>query len=195
MLSLDSTAVKNGSGKLAWNFDSVSKESLDMIPEGETMVLEYTVTQKDPHGESATQTVTVAITGTNDAPKVQIQDGDSAEGKIVDWTKNVTGSLTIIDEDVVGAFFKTVSLDGKEITDTNALIVLESLFVYDKVTSTFETENEDGNYDWVFLTSDAVRSGLSAWAGAGDHKLTYNMNFRDDHLIATSQEINILFTV
>ena len=195
MLSLDSTAVKNGSGKLAWNFDSVSKESLDMIPEGETMVLEYTVTQTDPHGESETQMVTVAITGTNDAPKVQIRNGDSAEGKVVDLTKNVTGSLTIIDEDGVGAYFKTVSLDGNEITNTATLTILKSLFVYDPTTSTFETKNEDGNYDWIFKTSDAVSSGLSSFAGAGDHKLTYNMNFRDDHLIATSQEINILFTV
>ncbi|WP_300711464.1 VCBS domain-containing protein [Limnohabitans sp.] len=195
MLSLDSTAVKNGSGKLDWNFDSVSKESLDMIPEGETMVLEYTVTQKDPHGESATQTVTIEITGTNDAPKVQLRAGDSAEGKIVDLTKNVTGSLTIIDEDGVGAYFKTVSLDGNEITNTATLNILKSLFVYDPTTSTFETKNEDGNYDWIFKTSDAVSSGLSSFAGAGDHKLTYNMNFRDDHLIATSQEINILFTV
>ena len=195
MLSLDSTAVKNGSGKLAWNFDSASKEALDMIPQDATMKLEYTISQTDPHGASATQTVTVAITGTNDAPKVQLRDGDSAEGKIVDLTKNVTGSLTIIDEDGVGAYFKTVSLDGNEITNTATLTILKSLFVYDPTTSTFETKNEDGNYDWIFKTSDAVSSGLSSFAGAGDHKLTYNMNFRDDHLIATSQEINILFTV
>ena len=195
MLTLDNAAIKNGSGKLVWNFDSASKEALDMIPQDATMKLEYTISQTDPHGASATQTVTVAITGTNDAPKVQIRNGDSAEGKITDLTANVIGSLTIIDEDGVGAYFKTVSLDGNEITDTATLDILKSLFVYDPATSTFQTKNEDGNYDWIFLTSDAVSSGLSAWAGAGDHKLTYNMNFRDDHLIATSQEINILFTV
>lgn len=194
MLSLDDAAIKNGSGKLNWNFDSGSKEALDMIPQDEKMVLEYTVTQTDPHGASATQTVTVEITGTNDAPKVQIRAGDSATGTVSDLVTDVTGSLTIIDEDGVGAYFKAVSFDGVEITDLNTLDILKSLFVIAD-TSTFETKNEDGNYDWVFLTSDAVSRNLSSWAGAGDHTLTYNMNFIDVHSSATSQEINILFTV
>ncbi len=194
MFSLDDAAIKNGSGKLNWNFDSASKEALDMIPEAAKMVLEYTVTQTDPHGASATQTVKVEITGTNDAPKVQIRGGDSATGTVSDLTTDVTGSLTIIDEDGVGAYFKAVSLDGVEITDTATKNSLESFFVY-AGTSTFETKNEDNNYDWVFKTSDAVNSGLSAWAGAGHHTLTYNMNFIDTHLSETSQKINILFTV
>ncbi|PUE20601.1 hypothetical protein B9Z38_08350 [Limnohabitans sp. MMS-10A-160] len=199
MLSLDDAAIKNGSGKLNWNFDSAAKEALDMIPEAAKMVLEYTVTQRDPHGAFATETVKVEITGTNDAPKVQIRAGDSAEGNIIGLTANVTGSLTIIDEDRVDYAFKAVSLDGVEITGDDATI-LKSFFVIAD-TSTFEKKNEDGNFDWVFKTSDAVNSGLSEWAKVGDHKLTYNINFIDTPFapnaisLATSQDINIFFTI
>jgi VCBS repeat-containing protein len=195
MLTLNNAAIKNGSGKLVWNFDSVSKDALDMIPQDVKMKIEYTISQTDLHAAPVTQKVTIEITGTNDAPKVQIRDGDSAEGTISDSSTNVTGSLTIIDEGRVGASFKTVSLDGIEITDLEALDILKSLFVYNSDTSTFQTINEDGNYDWVFLTSDAVDSGLSAFAGDGDHKLTYTMSFRDAYLAETNQDINILFTV
>ena len=195
MFSLDSTAVKNGSGKLAWNFDSISKESLDMIPQGASMKLEYTISQTDLHGASAMQTVTVEITGTNDAPKVQIRNGDSAEGKITSLAADVTGSLTIIDEDWVDAAFKAISLDGVAVTDTAKLTTLKALFVYD-ATSTFHTKNEDGNYDWRFLTTDPSASIAKTWVTvAYVHTLTYTMNFIDSHSTATEQNINILFTV
>jgi VCBS repeat-containing protein/autotransporter-associated beta strand protein len=73
MLSVSPDPVisgSNASGTLTWNFDSGS-QAFDFLSVGQELVLTYTVQATDDSGEannSATATVTVIITGSNDAP-------------------------------------------------------------------------------------------------------------------------------
>jgi VCBS repeat-containing protein len=52
-----------------WTFDSGS-ETFDFLPEGETLTLTYTVRATDSFGATDDQTVTITITGTNDAGEI-----------------------------------------------------------------------------------------------------------------------------
>ncbi|HEX7221032.1 MAG TPA: tandem-95 repeat protein, partial [Burkholderiales bacterium] len=61
------TSVDDLADTLTWTF-SVDDAALDDLAKDETLTQLYDVTLDDGHGGSATQTVTLAITGTNDTP-------------------------------------------------------------------------------------------------------------------------------
>lgn len=185
------TAPEQVTGKLGWSFNSSTTSALDVIPQDDVLKLEYEITANDGQGGQTTQIVVVEITGTNDAPKVQIRDGDSSSGGATDAQIDVTGSLTIIDEDAVNAYYSGVSVNGNKVTDAQKLTQMEGFLVYNSTTSTFQTTNESNNYDWIFTTMEAAASGLFS---TGD-LITYHMSFKDNHLVATQQDINILFQV
>jgi VCBS repeat-containing protein len=73
MMSLSSNIVADGatSQELTWDFDSAGT-SFDYLATGETLILTYTIQATDDDGTplNDTDTVTVTITGTNDAPKI-----------------------------------------------------------------------------------------------------------------------------
>ncbi|MGI6442371.1 MAG: VCBS domain-containing protein [Synergistaceae bacterium] len=62
-----STILQSNPNGITWEFDSGS-EAFNEIPAGQTLVLTYTVRATDNHGLYDDQTVTITITGTNDAP-------------------------------------------------------------------------------------------------------------------------------
>ncbi len=194
MLTVDSSSTD---GKLHWSFNSGDAAALDMVPEGEVMKLEYTLTADDHKGGVTTKVVTIEITGTNDAPKVELREGDSASGTVTNWATNVTGSLTVIDEDQVGSGFQGVAFDGQEVTDETLKLSLQNLLVYNGGTSTFQTKNESGNYDWVFLSQNAQTFGQSHpnLLTPGNHTLTYHMAFVDAHQAIGIHDIAIHFQV
>ncbi|WP_342242886.1 VCBS domain-containing protein, partial [Ensifer sp. OTU672] len=63
--SLD--AVDQAADRIGWNF-KVADGVLDSLQAGQTLTQKYTVFVNDGHGGIVAQTVTIAITGTNDAP-------------------------------------------------------------------------------------------------------------------------------
>ena len=72
MLSVSPTAILDGtenSATLNWDFNS-GTEVFDYLATGETLILTYTVKAVDDDGTplSDTETVTITITGSNDAP-------------------------------------------------------------------------------------------------------------------------------
>ena len=74
-------AAGSSSGSIPWTFSAPDK-TFDYLAVGETVTLTYTVQVTDASNKTGTQTVTVAVTGTDDAPVIV---GDST---------TPTGSLT-----------------------------------------------------------------------------------------------------
>src|SRR5262249_31761981 len=63
---------------LSWSFNSGS-QAFNFLAANETLTLTYTVKVDDGHpGGTATQPVTIIITGTDDAPVITVGAGDSA---------------------------------------------------------------------------------------------------------------------
>ncbi len=61
----------NGSGQIKYSFSAPDKD-FDFLASGEHLVLTYNVVVTDNHGGSATQTVTVTVTGSEDRPVISI---------------------------------------------------------------------------------------------------------------------------
>ncbi|MCW5738470.1 MAG: VCBS domain-containing protein, partial [Enhydrobacter sp.] len=84
------------SGTLTWTFDS-NTETFDYLGQGESLVLTYTVRVTDDSGagnNTANQTVTVTVTGSNDAPVISVGAGDAISGTVAETN---AGNLTVSD--------------------------------------------------------------------------------------------------
>ena len=66
----------NGSGQLRWSFGAADSD-FDFLARNERLILTYDVVVRDNHGGTATRTVTVTITGTDDKPIIEF--GATAE--------------------------------------------------------------------------------------------------------------------
>ena len=99
-LTLTQTGTNDGS--IAWDF-SVANSLTQYLADGETVTAVYTITVTDDSGtgtDTATQDVTVVITGTNDGPTITVVD---VTGEVTEdaTTPNLTdsGSVTFVELD------------------------------------------------------------------------------------------------
>ncbi|WP_202617540.1 VCBS domain-containing protein, partial [Ensifer sp. LC14] len=72
--------VNQVGNSVGWSFQ-VADSVLDSLQAGQVLTQTYDVTVDDDHGGTATQTVTITITGTNDAPVITsgVQSGAVTE--------------------------------------------------------------------------------------------------------------------
>ena len=97
----------DGEGVVKWTF-SVNDAAIDFLAEGQKLTQTYTITVNDGHGGTATQDVTITLTGTNDAPTLGFYQGfEAGDAGILDggngWHGNVAfvnsgdGGITTVD--------------------------------------------------------------------------------------------------
>ena len=129
----------------------------DALGEGDKYTETFTVTVDDGNGGKATQTITVNLTGTNDAPVITESHTDNG----------TTGSFIFTDADVKadGSFYDThsfaISVDGKahgvtlDSTGTHGTITIDGL-------GTFElTQGDGGNWHYAFTASPEAIAGAA----------------------------------
>jgi choice-of-anchor C domain-containing protein len=80
---------------VGWTF-SVDDSALDHLKAGQTLIQSYDVTVNDGHGGTASQTVTITITGTNDGATIS---GSSTGAVEEDGTLAIGGTLAVSDAD------------------------------------------------------------------------------------------------
>ena len=115
------------------------------------------MTVTDEHGATSTQTITVNLTGTNDAPVITESHTDNG----------TTGSFIFTDADVKadGSFYDThsfaISVDGKahgvtlDSTGTHGTVTIDGL-------GTFElTQGDGGNWHYAFTASPEAIAGAA----------------------------------
>ena len=97
-----SQTTGGSTGRVEWEF-KVNDADLDHRAEGQTVVQQYVVPVDDGHGGTATETVTVTITGSNDAPEIHVRSGDSDAESLdeTDTTLTASGTLSLLDVDVI----------------------------------------------------------------------------------------------
>ena len=129
----------------------------DALGEGDKYTETFTVTVDDGNGGKATQTITVNLTGTNDAPVITESHTDNG----------TTGSFIFTDADVKadGSFYDThsfaISVDGKahgvtlDSTGTHGTVTIDGL-------GTFElTQGDGGNWHYAFTASPEAIAGAA----------------------------------
>ena len=86
MLSVSPASIAANPGdanNLNWSFNS-TPQAFNFLAAGELLTLTYTVKADDGHGGSDIQTVTITITGTEDAPDITVGAGDSVARTLVE---------------------------------------------------------------------------------------------------------------
>lgn len=129
----------------------------DALGEGDKYTETFTVTVDDGNGGKATQTITVNLTGTNDAPVIRESHTDNG----------TTGSFIFTDADVKadGSFYDThsfaISVNGKahgvtlDSTGTHGTVTIDGL-------GTFElTQGDGGNWHYAFTASPEAIAGAA----------------------------------
>ncbi|WP_414004181.1 VCBS domain-containing protein [Pseudomonas sp. S1Bt23] len=109
------------------SWDYSSSQNLDFLGAGETITFSYTVVATDNSGAanaaSATQTVSITITGSNDAPVLSFASGNDVGAVQEDTTLSVSGQFSSTDIDhaataiwsIVGAntgTYGSIAVDG-----------------------------------------------------------------------------------
>ncbi|MFZ9728141.1 MAG: Ig-like domain-containing protein, partial [Candidatus Nanopelagicaceae bacterium] len=93
-------------GRFTWSFAPGS--SFAFIPEGEVLVLDYTVQATDSENQSDTHLIRIQITGTNSDPLINTTPG-ADQGSVQDDTAFVTsGKLDAVDPDTVSSLFWSI---------------------------------------------------------------------------------------
>ncbi|WP_417667752.1 VCBS domain-containing protein, partial [Roseibium sp.] len=98
----------DGTGEITWTFE-VDDSAIDDLAEGQVLTQVYTVTVDDGEGGTASEEVTITISGTNDEPVITtatgdnegsvVEAGNSDDGTIVSGTPSAMGTLTSSDVD------------------------------------------------------------------------------------------------
>ena len=91
-------------GTVSWQFDAAAGE-FDYLADGESVTITYTVTLSDdsvPTPATAQQDITITVNGTNDAPMISVEAGDSASAGALETDAGImlSDTLTVSDADV-----------------------------------------------------------------------------------------------
>ncbi|MDP3074816.1 VCBS domain-containing protein [Bradyrhizobium sp.] len=162
----DSTGT--GIGSVDWDF-AIADHDLDFLADGETLMIDYTVTISDGAG-SVGQTVSVVVTGTNDAV-VMTSGPDSGA---IEEQANTTGSSTLDTASGTLAFADVDLSDSHSVSValTSAIWSVDPDFVPSGTLSELQTAlaaalNDStgmgaGSLDWTFSIQDSNLDFLSA---------------------------------
>src|SRR5205085_1345977 len=82
---------------------TVNNADLQFLAQGQSVVQTYTVEVDDNHGGSATQTVSITINGSEDAPSITaaVASGSVTEDAHVAATESASGTIDFADVDLI----------------------------------------------------------------------------------------------
>ena len=177
------------------SWDYSSSQNLDFLGAGETITFSYTVVATDNSGAanaaSATQTVSITIAGSNDAPVLSFTTGNDAGAVKEDTTLSVSGQLnsTDIDHDatatwsIVGA--NTGSF-GSIAVDSNGQWTYTLANGTDGVASAVQSLKAGESHDEVF--SVQVSDGLG---GVDTQLVTVTVTGSNDAAVLSSASVTL----
>lgn len=181
LVKTDTTGA--GSGTVMWTY-SVSESALQFLAEGEYLVVEYPVLLDDGHDAVTTQPVTITITGTNDAPVVAADAGDSAgtATPLVETNAGLhaSGTLTVTDLDVTDLVrVRVLGSDFRHEGETGGLTDEQLLNFFHVTETPIDTAaTTSGRLTWTFDSGSEAFNFL----GAGETvTLSYVVRPDDNH--------------
>ncbi|MBL4834231.1 MAG: VCBS domain-containing protein [Pseudomonas sp.] len=149
MLTVTPTAILDGtstSATLSWNFDSTS-DAFNYLAAGETLVLTYTVRVEDSQGATADETVSITVTGSNDAPTATANSNQIATSAV-----SVSGNMLTddsgagLDSDIDGDTLNVISIDSSGANQYGNLTLNDA----------------DGSYTYTLNNTPLIRAILEA---------------------------------
>ena len=197
--------VDQETNTVGWTF-SVEDEDLDFLGAGDTVTQTYTITIDDGNEGTVEQLVTVTITGSNDAPVISVESGDSVAATVNeddDAGSNglvATGTLTVTDVDVTDEVTAsvtgvvasqgagTIAIDGGSVNGISASDLQALLSV--SPTAILDGTQTSAQLVWTF----ADAQGRFDFLDVGDQLvLTYTVTV-DDGTTTDTQTVTITVT-
>jgi VCBS repeat-containing protein len=185
----DSTGT--GTGSVDWDF-AIADQDLDFLADGETLTIDYTVTVSDASSSDA-QTVSVIVTGTNDAVVMTSGPQSASVAEQAGLTGSTSldstpiGTLAFDDVDLSDTHTVSVSINSADwsaipgFVPSNTLAALQNSLL---TTLHDSTGTGAGGVDWTFSIQDRDLDFLSA----GDTlTVTYDVTVSDGTTSSTRQ--------
>ena len=193
------TVVKDAGssdGTIAWGF-SAPDQTFDYLAVGEHLTLQYTVQVTDASGATGTQTVTVTVTGTDDAPvittadpQVGITEQDLTTGSATADTASGSLAFTDVDLSETGHTAAVTQVQASGVTsgapdDTTLLSFLNTGTVVK------DAGSSDGTIAWGFSAPDQTFDYLAV----GEHlTLQYTVQVTDASGATGTQTVTVTVT-
>ena len=173
--SISPAEGNDNDGTINWTYD-IDAGDLEFLAEGEVVTAVFTITVDDGQGGTATQDVTVTLTGSNDVPEISVVD---VTGEITDGSSDLTdsGSISFTDVDLTDrptASEVTKSVNAKKADGTELPLTAEQLAVIEEA---FSISAADGN----------VNDGTIDW--------TYDIDAGDLEFLAEGEVVTAVFTI
>ena len=115
------TPGDTNNGSANWTY-SVDDRALNYLASGETLTLTYTVKATDSQSvDSNPQTVTIVITGSEDAPVISVVGVDSTTKTLAESNAalSTSGTLTVTDVDLSDAVSPSTNFPGTFVSRRN----------------------------------------------------------------------------
>jgi VCBS repeat-containing protein len=187
----DSTGT--GTGSVDWNFN-IADHDLDYLAAGETLTVNYNVQVSDA-STNANQTVSVVVTGANDAPVVTsgpesaslTERANTTGSTALDTTTPVpTGTLNFTDVDLSDAHSVSVGLNSAVWSNGSDVPVatVQDLLTALSTTLHDSTGTGSGGIDWTFSIQD---KDLDFLAAGDTMTVTYDVTVNDAGASSTQQ--------
>jgi len=163
------TEVSPGHGQFQWDF-ALANSAVQFLAQGQTLTLGYDVKATDTFNASATQHVTVTITGTNDGPIVAAADVTGAVAELVAPSGSLSDSGTIAFTDV-------------DLSDVHSLsAVTPSAGALGTLTASVSTDTTGTGLGGVVTWNYSVADSAVEYLAAGQTKVeTFSFNVLDGH--------------
>jgi VCBS repeat-containing protein len=173
--AMGDSAAGDGEGTVTWYF-SVADADVEHLGEGETLVQTYLVTVDDGHGGTASQAVTVTITGTNDAPTINDFSGTFTEADLGSLVSGINlldlGNAEDVDGDPI-----TIVPDG---LDADLTLHLDTLF---------------GNLDIALPVDVLIQTGLMQLDPNGTLTISPTLSDVLGHMLGSNDSVSVEGTV
>ncbi|MCP8901029.1 VCBS domain-containing protein, partial [Gilvimarinus xylanilyticus] len=180
----------------SWRY-SVENAEVQYLAVGETLTDTFTVSSDD----GSEHTITVTVNGTNDAPVISVEDGDSDTASFVETDSGLstTGTLTVGDVDLSDVDTATVTavdvnLDGEyneqtllNMLSVNAAPVIEAGATTGVINWSFDSGNQafDILPDGVVLDLTYTVQVIDSAGAIDTHEIVISITGTDDGAIIT----------
>ncbi len=164
-------------------FDPGSDFDYLAVGESTIVVLDYSI--EDEHGASASSTVSVTVTGTNDAPTIDA-GGTDASGSVTELPNNDPNENAFTHQDS-----GTIAFDDLDLSDTHSASFAPQGGGYLGTFSLDPVNQAGDSVGWDFSVSDAALDSLEEGEIVTQ---TYTVTIDDGHGGTVTQDVTITIT-
>ncbi len=149
----------NDDGRIDWDF-KVDDSALDSLAQGETLTQVYSVVINDGQGGQVTQTVTISLGGSNDAPTIQAKS--DVQGRVIELPDGDPEENTAVLSDSGIVYFDDVDLaDGPHTIEGLGWLSPEGQPDWSNWGAITFDSSDANSVGWTFKVDDYLLNGLA----------------------------------